>query len=105
MLSRKIIDDYVQRLVERFHPQSVLLFGSQAAGTADEHSDVDLLVVMNHDKDRDVEQEIEIDCALSRTFPLDILVRRPQEVQRRMAAKDMALLTMFKTGTLVYGRL
>lgn len=60
---------------------------------------------MNHDKDRDVEQEIEIDCALPRTFPLDILVRRPQEAQRRIAANDMALLTMFRTGSLVYERL
>ena len=105
MLSRNIIDDYVQRLVDRFHPQTVLLFGSQASATADEHSDVDLLVVMNHDKKRDVEQEIEIDCALPRTFPLDILVRRPQDVQRRLAAKDMTLLTMFKSGTWLYGNL
>jgi uncharacterized protein len=105
MLSRAVIDDYVQRLVERFHPQSVLLFGSQASGSTDENSDVDLLVVMDHDKSRDVEQEIEIDCALSRTFPLDILVRKPQEVKRRIAGKDMALLAMFKTGSLVHGHL
>jgi len=105
MLSRVVIDEYVQRLVERFHPQSVLLFGSQASGTANENSDVDLLVVMDHDKSRDVEQEIEIDCALSRTFPLDILVRKPQEVKRRIAGQDMALLAMFKTGRLVHGHL
>jgi uncharacterized protein len=105
MISRKIIDDYVQRLVERFHPQTVLLFGSQAMGTANEQSDVDLLVVMNHDKKRDIEQEIEIDCTLPRTFPLDILVRRPQDVLCRLAAEDMALLEIFKSGTLVYGRL
>ncbi len=79
MLDRATIDQYVTRLVERFQPQSVLLFGSQAAGTATADSDVDLLVVMNHDKTRDVEQEIEIDRTLSRQFPLDILVRRPRK--------------------------
>lgn len=35
----------VDRLVEKFHPQRIILFGSQARGMADDHSDVDLLVV------------------------------------------------------------
>lgn len=104
MLSRKVIDDYVRGLVERFHPQSVVLFGSQAAGTANEDSDVDLLVVMDHDRLRDVEQEIAIDCALPRTFPLDILVRRPEDLQRRLKANDMALITILKTGSMLYER-
>jgi len=33
------------RLVEQFRPQRVILFGSQARGTADARSDVDLLVI------------------------------------------------------------
>jgi len=104
MLNRDTIDQYVKRLVDRFQPESVLLFGSQAAGTATADSDVDLLVVMNHDKTRDVEQEIEIDRTLPRKFPLDILVRRPEEVTRRLAAHDMALMTIFKTGVSLYER-
>ena len=34
-----------ERLIAQFRPNRVILFGSQARGTADEHSDVDLLVV------------------------------------------------------------
>ncbi len=98
------IHSYVRQLVKHFNPQTVLLFGSQATGTSDADSDVDLLVVMEHDKKRDVEQEIEIDRTLSRPFPLDILVRRPVEVRRRLAARDMALTTMFKTGKRLYER-
>lgn len=97
MLDRTTIDQYVKRLVDRFQPQSVFLFGSQAEGTATADSDVDLLVVMNHDKTRDVEQEIEIDRTLPRQFPLDILVRR-------LASHDMALVTIFKTGVSLYER-
>ena len=104
MLNRDTIDQYVKRLVERFQPQSVLLFGSQAAGPATADSDVDLLVVMNHDKMRDVEQEIEIDRTIPRKFPLDILVRRPEEVARRLASHDMALETICKTGVSLYER-
>ena len=36
----------VQRLVERFDPDQIILFGSQARGTAGPGSDVDLLVIM-----------------------------------------------------------
>ena len=36
----------VRRIVERFHPDRVILFGSHARGTAGPDSDVDLLVVM-----------------------------------------------------------
>lgn len=57
MSIQESIQQYVKKLVEVFHPQKVLLFGSQAAGTAGPDSDVDLLIVMDHDKARDVEQE------------------------------------------------
>src|SRR5258708_32273966 len=36
---------YLRVLVERFHPQQVILFGSYAYGEPNEHSDVDLLIV------------------------------------------------------------
>ena len=36
---------YLRVLVEQFHPQQVILFGSYAYGAPNEHSDVDLLVV------------------------------------------------------------
>ena len=36
----------VRRIVKRFHPDRVILFGSHARGTAGPDSDVDLLVIM-----------------------------------------------------------
>ena len=40
------IDELVRRIVNRFHPEKVILFGSYARGTAGEDSDADVLVVM-----------------------------------------------------------
>ena len=45
MVAPEILNQVVARLVERFHPQRIILFGSQARGDADSRSDVDLLVV------------------------------------------------------------
>ena len=104
MIPRKTIEEYVGRLVDRFCPESVILFGSQANGNANADSDVDLLVVMNHGKTRDVDEEIEIDRALPRGFPLDILVWKPEELRRRLAAGDMALISMLRNGETLYER-
>ena len=35
----------VDRPVKKFHPQRIILFGSQASGMADDHSNVYLLLV------------------------------------------------------------
>jgi uncharacterized protein len=45
MVSESILEEATQRLVSRFHPDKIILFGSQARGTAHPRSDVDLLVV------------------------------------------------------------
>jgi predicted nucleotidyltransferase len=42
-----LIDRMVKRIVKQFHPEKVILFGSQARGDAGPDSDVDLLVVMD----------------------------------------------------------
>ncbi len=46
MVSMKEIQDVGQRIAFEFRPQRIILFGSHARGTAGEHSDVDLLVIM-----------------------------------------------------------
>jgi predicted nucleotidyltransferase len=40
---------YLKVLVEQFHPEQVILFGSYAYGSPNEHSDVDLLVINDSD--------------------------------------------------------
>ena len=42
----RAIDQMVGRIVERFDPERIILFGSAARGEAGPDSDVDLLVVM-----------------------------------------------------------
>lgn len=45
MVTDKILDEVRKRLVDRFNPDQIILFGSQARGTANKHSDIDILVI------------------------------------------------------------
>ena len=45
MISEEVLLNVKQRLVEGFHPRKIILFGSQARATADDRSDLDILVV------------------------------------------------------------
>lgn len=48
-IDRATIQAIAQLIVERFDPEQVILFGSQARGEVGEHSDLDLLVVLRDD--------------------------------------------------------
>ena len=45
MVTEQTLTEVTKRLVEGFQPEQIILFGSQARRTADDHSDVDILVV------------------------------------------------------------
>jgi predicted nucleotidyltransferase len=103
MVATKQIQEYAQKVVQEFQPERILLFGSHGRQTATADSDVDLLVVMQHRK-RNVTQALEIDCRIHREFPLDLIVRTPAEVRRRLAQHDVFLTTIFKEGQTLFER-
>ena len=45
MVEGALLSRTIDRIVERMKPDRIILFGSQARGTADERSDADLLVI------------------------------------------------------------
>ncbi len=72
------IREMVRRIVRRFQPERIILFGSHARGEAGPDSDVDLLVVMpvKIPKHR---QQVQIRVALHDVgIPKDIIVTTPE---------------------------
>ena len=103
MIAIKDIRDYARAVGRKFRPERVVLFGSYAEGRATEDSDVDLLVVMPH-RGRDVEQAFEIRRSIARSFPLDLVVRTPAAVRRRLRQNDTFLTSIWRTGKTLYER-
>ncbi len=104
MTSEAIISTMVDRIVGRFQPARVVLFGSRARGTAKEWSDVDLLVVMdNVPNKRRVAVEIRRslgDLPISK----DIVIATPDEITRRGHVVGTVLRAALREGTIVYER-
>jgi predicted nucleotidyltransferase len=95
------IDDVVRQIVEKFHPQKIILFGSYARGNFRPESDVDMLVVMETLL-KPVKQEIEISRHLDYEFGLDLLVYTPSVLKERLALGDSFLREILRDGKTVY---
>ena len=97
------IEDYTREIAERFDPEQIILFGSCAYGEPTFDSDVDLLVVMEFNG-RAVDKAYEIRRATESSFPLDLLVRRPSSLSRRIALGDFFLKEVVERGKVLYER-
>jgi predicted nucleotidyltransferase len=102
-VSLEEIQRYAGEIAKRFHPERIILFGSCAHGTPDVDSDVDLLVVLEFEG-RPQEQAFEIRRTLPRSFPLDLLVRRPEEIRRRIRLGDFFIREIMERGVVLYDR-
>jgi predicted nucleotidyltransferase len=81
MVSNATINDMAKRLVDDFNPERIILFGSQANGTADEHSDVDILVICPISSSRRA-MMVAMDRAMRGLgIARDIMVLSPQEYE------------------------
>jgi len=81
MISNEILHEVKERLVDGFAPERIILFGSQARETADDRSDVDILVVCSFTGKRR-HLMLEMDRALGGLdHAFDILILRPEEFQ------------------------
>jgi predicted nucleotidyltransferase len=91
---------FARRIAEKFEPEKIILFGSFAYGTPHEWSDVDLLVVMPAREE--LTQAARIQLAFEPVFPLDILVRTPERLRRRLASGDSFLHEVTSKGIVLY---
>lgn len=98
------IAEMVRRIVERFHPERIILFGSHARGTAGPHSDVDLLVVMQPQGSKR-RRAIEIHGLLAGIgLPKDVIVVTPEEFEAYRDAPGTVIRTAWQEGKLLHDR-
>ena len=98
------IKEMVRRIVEKFDPAQVILFGSHANGTAGPDSDVDLLVVMPLEGSHQ-QKCLEIRLALhGMGLAKDIFVVTPEEVQKYRDIVGTIIKSAVHQGKVLYDR-
>ena len=95
------IQKLAAQIVQKFHPERVILFGSYAYGTPTPDSDVDLLVVMPCEG-KETRKAIEILHTINPKIPVDLLVRTPERLQQRLAWNDFFLQEVMEKGQILY---
>ena len=98
------IDKMVKRLVDRFDPEQIILFGSHARGTAGPDSDVDLLVIMPVSGSKRAKQ-IEMRVALHDIHvPKDIILVTPDQVAQQRSIVGTIIRPALQEGKVLYVR-
>ena len=104
MITKKQIDNVVRKIVDNYHPDKVILFGSYANGTPNEDSDVDLFIIKNSNKPF-FERLHEVRRFLGNTeIPLDIMVYSNDEYNEKKTWVNHIAYIVTKEGRTVYER-
>ncbi len=98
--------EYVWRKIrDAINPVKIILFGSQADGTAGKESDLDIFVI--HDlpqPSRQVRRQLDR-LFLHRRFGLDVIVRNQEQVNLNLADNNPFYTEhVFKRGVILYDR-
>ncbi|MFB3892541.1 MAG: nucleotidyltransferase domain-containing protein [Phycisphaerae bacterium] len=102
MVAMRDIRKLGRRIGEEFKPIRVILFGSHARGEATPDSDVDLLVVMRfkgHPLDKAGKILVRVHPG---TFAIDLLVRSPAMIAKRIRMGDCFMKEVMDTGKVIY---
>ncbi len=101
MVSLNKIYDFGQRIGREFKPEKVILFGSYVTGNATADSDVDFLVISNFEGSS-VDKSVEIRMQLRPDFPMDLLVKSPDMIKRRLELEDSFIKEILEKGKVIY---
>ena len=94
------VKEVVDQIKAFFHPQKIVLFGSYAWGDPAEDSDIDLFLVMDSDLRRDERARQVQEIFSDRTFPLDIIVYTPKELEESLARESPFIKEILSKGVL-----
>ena len=85
------LEPYIKVIVQKCHPERIILFGSQAYGQPDEHSDIDLLVIrrgINSERESNLEIRRAFRDVPGPSFPFTILSKTPERIANRLEVKS-----------------
>lgn len=92
-------------IIQEYHPDKVILFGSHARGDARKDSDIDILVISDREKDLPrYKRGFDLRLKLGKIFtPLDILFYTHAGLELWKNVKQSFSATVLREGVVLYG--
>jgi predicted nucleotidyltransferase len=99
----KEIESIARQIVQKYGPERIILFGSAALGDAGPDSDADFLIIKRQTPHYGADRIRELSRLIERNIPVDFLVYRPEEFEKRLRMGDPFLKAILKEGKVLYG--
>lgn len=99
----KEIEEITQQIIDRYHPEKIILFGSFARGDTHSDSDADFLIIKKDTPYYGADRIRELSRIIRRSIAVDFLVYRPDEFERRLEMGDPFIKSILREGKILYG--
>lgn len=97
------IQEIAKKIIDKFQPEKIILFGSYVWGMPEPDSDVDLFIIKETDNTRKTAREID-GSLWGRLIPLDIIVYTPESVERNLIQGDFFIRDIISKGKILYAK-
>jgi predicted nucleotidyltransferase len=104
MLTEQVKNQIKERLLEKFNLDKIILFGSQARGTADKKSDVDILVISESGEDKFKMMNQMRSQLLAIDYAFDVIILSQKEFERDSKYPGTVARYAAKEGIILYER-
>ena len=102
MITEEQINRITGRIVKKFRPQKIILFGSYAGGTATEESDLDLLIIKDSLLPSRLQNRKVRKLLSGMRVPVDVIVKTPEEFQTYKDIIGTVVYPAHKFGKVIY---
>ncbi len=100
----ELLGEIARRIVQKFNPFAVILFGSYAWGKPSKDSDIDLMVIVDSEG-RGIDLRVDVSSAARvGRLPMDVLVYTPAEIATRLAMHDFFIERNLEKGRKLFER-
>ena len=89
-----------RQIIEICAPQKIILFGSQAKGTATERSDIDICIIAETTNKRELLTDLY--CEIDSEKPVDFLLYTPEEWNKNIEDAQSFAYKLNREGVLLY---
>jgi predicted nucleotidyltransferase len=97
------IESVTEQIVEKYNPEKIILFGSAVRGELSADSDVDILIIKKDTPLYGADRIRQLSRLIERNIPIDFLVYRPEEFEKRIEMGDPFLKAIVREGKVLYG--